>query len=421
MRRDLAIDATRGLAIWSMITAHFGTGTILATPTHSFPYVDGMSVFVMLSGLVLGMVYHRWIDRHTLMFAYRKLIKRLAVLYLCQLTIALVAVAAAMAGHRWLTGLLAIDSWADGLRLAVTMQYLPIGGNILLLYMILMASMFVLLPMLRRGWWPVVLGASLALYVYSQFHSPDWFYITAHKAAPRTENWAAWQIMFIPAVVVGWNWERWRLRDHIDRWLVAIVAAAYGVAMIFRHVIDTGPLAHLEPHFADKLDFAPARAIGAWIAVAAIYGVFRLVLKWMHRDWLRPLVMTGARSLDSYVIQAVALVMVPLHVAHQPWTKNTAAAAALLVFGLCWGWAEVRRAAHIDKLHRVPMILASSMSGRGNPRDRRRPAPDTTGDLSVAPDAPVSRSRGPEPHDPEPRDPDAPERSRDPMTAGVSR
>ena len=52
--------------------------------------------------------------------------------------------------------------------------------------------------------------------------------------------------------------------------VVAIVAAAYGVAMIFRHVIDTGPLAHLEPHFADKLDFAPARAIGAWIAVAAI-------------------------------------------------------------------------------------------------------------------------------------------------------
>ena len=128
----------------------------------------------------------------------------------------------------------------------------------------------------------------------------------------------------------------------------------------------------------------------------------------MHRDWLRPLVMTGARSLDSYVIQAVALVMVPLHVAHQPWTKNTAAAAALLVFGLCWGWAEVRRAAHIDKLHRVPMILASSLFDRGHPRDRRRPAPDTTGDLPVVPDA----------NEPHHRDPDW---SRDPMTAGVSR
>ena len=163
MTRDLAIDATRGVAIWSMITAHFALGMRIAEPTHSFPYVDGMSAFVLLSGFVLGLVYQRWIERHGLRFAYRRLTKRIVVLYVCQLTIALVAVAAAMAGHRWLTLLLPIDGWLDGIRSALAMDYLPSGGNILLLYMVLMASAYVVFPLLMRGWWPVVLGASVAL------------------------------------------------------------------------------------------------------------------------------------------------------------------------------------------------------------------------------------------------------------------
>ena len=121
-------------------------------------------------------------------------------------------------------------------------------------------------------------------------------------------------------------------------------------------MIDTGPWAELESHFADKVSFAPARALGAWVVVPAVYGVFRALLRVWHHDWLRPLVMTGARSLDSYVIQAIALIIVPIHVAHRPWDETTSVAVTLLVFGACWAWAELRRAAEIDKLHRLPAI-----------------------------------------------------------------
>ncbi|NLG47179.1 OpgC domain-containing protein, partial [Gordonia sp. (in: high G+C Gram-positive bacteria)] len=69
--RDLAIDATRGVAIWSMISLHFAAGTIVAAPTHEYPYVDGMSAFVLLSGLVLGIVYQRWVARLGFAYAYR--------------------------------------------------------------------------------------------------------------------------------------------------------------------------------------------------------------------------------------------------------------------------------------------------------------------------------------------------------------
>ncbi|MDL9938503.1 OpgC domain-containing protein [Gordonia sp. ABSL1-1] len=357
MKRDLAIDATRGLAIWSMISSHFAGGTPIAEPTHSFPYVDGMSVFVMLSGLVLGLVYRGWIERHGLGYAYQRLAKRIVVLYLCQLTIALVAVAAAMAGHRWLTRLLDIDGWSDGIWLALTMKYLPAGANILMLYMVLMMSAFLLFPLLMRGWWAPILVASLALYVAAQTVAPDWFFISAHMRSPHTENWAGWQIMFIPAVVVGWNWQRWRIPERVDRWLLAIILGAACVWCFSHYVVDTGPWMHLEPNFADKLNFAPARAVGAWVLVPAIYGIFRLMLRWWHHDWLRPLVMTGTRSLDSYVLQAIALVIVPVHIAHRPWDPITVNAAVILVFGMCWAWAEFRRAAGIDRLHRAPALL----------------------------------------------------------------
>ncbi|MBD0864036.1 OpgC domain-containing protein [Gordonia sp. zg691] len=367
MNRDLAIDATRGVAIWSMVTAHFAHESPLAAPTHAFPYVDGMSAFVMLSGIVLGLVYQRWVGRHGLRFAYSRLAKRIVVLYLCQLAIALVAVAAAMAGHRWLTLLLPIDGWLDGIWLAVTMQYLPSGGNILLLYMVLMISAFGLFPVLKKGWWSWVLGGSVALYALSLVYSPDWFYLSAYQSAPHIQNVAGWQIMFVPALVIGWNWSRWRIPELVDRWLIVIVAVAVGVALFFHYGIDTGPWAHLEPEVADKLDFRPARAIGAYAVIPAIYGVFRLLLRWWHHDWLRPLVMTGTRSLDSYVIQAIGLVVVPIHIAHRPWDTVTMNAVALLVFATCWGWAEFRYFAHVDKLHKLPVRMVRAVRPHRSP------------------------------------------------------
>jgi hypothetical protein len=376
MNRDLAIDATRGLAIWSMISLHFADGTLIASPTHAYPYVDGMSAFVLLSGLVLGLVYRRWIERHSLGYAYRRLTRRLVVLYVCQLTIALVAVAAAVEGHRWLTLLLPIDGWSQGLELAFTMRYLPSGGNILLLYMVLMASAYLLFPVLMRGWWAAILAASLALYVISLAWSPDWFYLTAYMAGPRIQNWAAWQIMFVPAVVIGWKWQDWNVAERIDRALPAIVAVAIGVALFLHFTVDTGPWTHIEPAVADKLDFRPARAIGAWLAIPAVYGIFRALLRWWHKDWLRPLVMTGTRSLDSYVLQALALVIVPIHIAHRPWGSMTNACVVVVVFGLCWAWSEFRAAYGVDKLHRLPLITAQHIAAQHTAAGRRPPPAD---------------------------------------------
>lgn len=76
---------------------HFADGTWAAEPTHLFPYMDGMSAFVLLSGLVLGIVHQRWISRFSLRYSVNRLIRRIAVLYVCQAAIGLAAVLAAAA------------------------------------------------------------------------------------------------------------------------------------------------------------------------------------------------------------------------------------------------------------------------------------------------------------------------------------
>ncbi|WP_274378032.1 OpgC domain-containing protein [Gordonia neofelifaecis] len=203
--RDLAIDATRGLAIWSMISLHFAAGTIASAPTHAFPYVDGMSAFVLLSGLVLGIVHQRWIGRLGLRYSTRRLVQRVAVLYVCQLFISLAAVAASEAvapkTFRELAVLPANPSLGTKLEWAATMRYLPSGGNILLLYLILMASALVVVPLLAQRAWPLVLGASLGLFAATMIWptgttGTSWMTIESFPGGPPIQNWAAWQGVF---------------------------------------------------------------------------------------------------------------------------------------------------------------------------------------------------------------------------------
>lgn len=368
--RDLAIDATRGLAIWSMISLHFAAGTVVAAPTHAYPYVDGMSAFVLLSGLVLGLVYQRWVARLGFAYAYRRLAQRLAVLYVCQLFLSLLAVAAsetiAPATFSELTRLPARESLATKLEWALTMQYLPSGGNILVLYLVLMASALVLIPLLAQRLWPLVLGASLLVFGSTMVwptgtRGTSAFTIDAFPGGPPIQNWAAWQILFVPAVVIGWQWDRWRIAERIDRLLVPLILVAVIAGLIVEDLV-TSPA--WRPHLVllvDKVDLGPVRTVLSFLVVACVYGVFRVVLRWTSRDLLRPLVSTGARSLDSYVLQAVCLLAIPIVIVDRPWKPWLAAGIALAVFAACWAWAELRTRWRVEKLHRVPAQLIAAV------------------------------------------------------------
>ena len=380
--RDLAIDATRGLAIWSMVSLHFANGMLIALPTHAYPFVDGMSAFVLLSGLVLGVVHRRWISRHDLDFSYRSLAKRVGVLYLAQLFISLVAVAAGFfltaREFRMLTVLPPDLSVAQQLWWAITMRFLPSGGSILVCYMVLMTLAFAVLPLLVRGRWAVVVAASFIGYVVSQLVTAEWMVIYSSPSTGPVQNWLAWQVLFVPAMVVGWHWTDWRIPERLDAVLPALLGATVLVWVVALVGVRSGAFAE-NSDLISKVHLGPIRALAAWLVVTAVYVIFRRLLEWSGHDWFRPLVMVGARSLDSYVIQAVALVAIPMLFVFRPWGLGVSTVAALAVFIACWCWSEIRKRLRIDKLHRLPAILSARVQQMphtaGGHRDTRRTSP----------------------------------------------
>ncbi len=372
-----------------MISLHFAGGTVAAAPTHLYPYVDGMSAFVLLSGLVLGIVYRRWIDRHGLRYAMGRLMRRIAVLYVCQLTISLIAVAVAQTvAPRRFRALAVLPPDVDlgtRLRWSATMSYLPSGGNILLLYLLLMASAVLILPLLARRLWPLVVGASVALFGATLLwptgtRGTSWMTLESFPDGPPIQNWAAWQILFVPAVVIGWRWDEWRLPERIDRWLVGLLVVTMLAGLAVGDILALDLFRGHRVMMVDKVDLGVLRAVLSFLVVTCVYGVFRSVLRWMRRDVLRPLVMTGARSLDSYVLQAALLLAVPVLIVDRPWSPGVAVAVAVSVFIVCWVWAEARARFGIDKLHRQPLRLATAIRRRPMIiRERRTGGDGTTG------------------------------------------
>ena len=368
MRRDLAIDALRGLAIWSMVSLHFADGTWAAEPTHSFPYVDGMSAFVLLSGLVLGIVHRRWTERFSLRYSMTRLLRRIAVLYVCQAVVGLVAVwvATEMTGREFRS--IAVlpyrpDTWTK-IEWALTLRYLPSGGNILLMYLILMVVAVGAIALLVRGWWPVVATASIALYVVSQAWPASWMMIHSAPDWYGIQNWAAWQIVFMLALVAGWQWESWRIPDRIDLVLPVLIAVSLALAFTIEDVIRSHDVLPHASFLIDKVHLGPVRVVVSFLVVTTLYGVLTRVLRWSRRDVLRPLVSTGARSLDAYVIQATCLLVIPAVLIERPWSQTLSVCMALGVFAICWAWAEARTRFGIDKLHRLPVRAVRGASTR---------------------------------------------------------
>ncbi|MFZ2511919.1 MAG: OpgC domain-containing protein, partial [Gordonia sp. (in: high G+C Gram-positive bacteria)] len=366
--------------IWSMVSLHFANGMLIALPTHAYPFVDGMSAFVLLSGMMLGIVHRRWMGAHDLDFSYRSLAKRVGVLYLAQLLMSLVAVTAGMfltaREFRMLTTLPHGESLIQQLWWAFTMRFLPSGGSILVCYMVLMTLAFAVLPLLVRGRWPLVLAASLTGYVISQVVTAEWMVIYAHPGGGPVQNWLAWQVLFVPAMVLGWHWRQWRVAQRLDSILPALLGATLLVWLAIVIAVRTGAFAD-SAELIGKVHLGPVRALAAWLVVTAVYAVFRRLLQWSGHDWFRPLVMVGARSLDSYVIQALALVAIPMLFVFRPWGLGVSTVAAVAVFAGCWCWAEIRTGLRIHKLHDAPAILSAWAQQMKQSRGEHRDTPET--------------------------------------------
>ena len=91
--RDLRIDFFRGFALWCMLIDHMIKSWLRAITLKEYGFCDGAELFVLLSGLSAGIVYHRVMVRDGLGAAWLKIARRIVAIYRTHLILFMLFVA----------------------------------------------------------------------------------------------------------------------------------------------------------------------------------------------------------------------------------------------------------------------------------------------------------------------------------------
>lgn len=382
--RLAAIDVVRGFCIVSMVLGHLAPQSRVSWVVHSIPAFDGASGFVLLSGLVLGIVQSRRLASHGLAAVERKTVRRIGVIYVAQVSLGLLAVAAAavaVADHRNLHP--AGDSPAQAVWRVLTLQAAPPAGSVLRLYVVLLALVVAAYVLLARGRPVAVLLASLALYGVG-YLAPAATSLRSYSG-DLGANWATWQLLLVLALLVGWHWRPARIGERLLARPVRVVAVT-GALVLAAAVGE-----RVAPALYDKQMFGPARVLNAFAVVTLLFVVVSRLLDVLPRAAFRPVESVGARSLDSYVIQAGVAVVVPSLVV---LPAGAALVVAVLTLALCWGWAELRRSSAWARTVRVRDRAVAPLVARLPGRTRPGSASADPGRVVGVPAAPEGRPAG---------------------------
>jgi hypothetical protein len=250
-RRDLRLDFLRGYAVFAMIADHVAGISWFSPFTGGNRFVTSAAEgFVLLAGLVLGMVYGPRITRDGWLAAADPLLRRAAVLYgvTVGLTLTFVALFQLTELRLWLDRAYGLGL-ADPVELVVgtlTLHFVYHGTDILLLYCVLIAATPLLLLALSRGRWPLVLAGSWLIWLIHQFYPSQvaipWTVTNAYYFPV-----AGWQVIFVSALTLGFYHRqaaRFFSRVPPPVWL-AVFSVGLAYLILIQRFHDTGRLAPL--------------------------------------------------------------------------------------------------------------------------------------------------------------------------------
>lgn len=312
MKRELEIDAARGLMLVWMTLTHLPTAL---TPwvNQPFGYISASEGFIFLSALFTGRIYYRLLSRDGAQKMTSKLLLRTLRLYGYHVVLLVLAfgIAARYALGEHGQGLYNLLHYyfaagpARAIRDALLLVYRPPLLDIIPLYIIfLLISPLVILVASRIGW-KLILGASFALWGLAQFglREASYAFLAQHFGLriPLNEmgafNLWAWQFMWILGMWCGVRWarndlplEKWARRTWVPATLV--VAGLLGLRYVQIFGWDPGRYTF----FLDKWHLGIARLVD-FSAVSMVLIRFRSIPKAIS---IRPLVLMGQSSLQVF-------------------------------------------------------------------------------------------------------------------------
>jgi hypothetical protein len=309
--RNETLDVLRGGFIVLMMGSHLGANTTFNGLFHLERWATAASGFVLLSGLVLGLVSRRRLERGGPSGAHVPLLRRSLELWAVHL-----GLMGALFCARQLTGLFAVPAvaevggWGSALWQILTLRLQSSDlMNILPLYVVLLAAAPLAVEAFRRGWPALVLLPSAALYAAAQV-DPELLRLTNAASGPVVFSLPAWQFVFFLGFALGWYREALTTRvwERHRRWLVPAGLALYGALFLFAQL--------QRPRFAPWHLLSPAQeallfgrqAHGAGLLLfflARLLVLSLLVEAWRRSAWGAPvrgaLVLLGQHSLLCFV------------------------------------------------------------------------------------------------------------------------
>src|SRR6476661_11143490 len=167
--RDRALDALRGLFILMMISSHISDQTMSYAVLHLPRWFTGAEGFVLLSGVVLGIVHHTRM-RAGEWAATRRILQRAGQLYVihCALTLSLFVARMTTGQPAFVPDVATLGGWPATVVSIATLSAQPRFMDVLPLYVLLLLGAPLVLAAMRRGSSWLVLVASVLSWLYAQ-------------------------------------------------------------------------------------------------------------------------------------------------------------------------------------------------------------------------------------------------------------
>ncbi len=316
-KRDRRLDLLRGFAVLVMVVDHFGGSSwlYLITGNNNF-FTSGAEAFVLISGMVVGMVYGAIALRDGLGVAVRKALERAWTLY--KLTVVLTVLFAVLSVVFELP-------WARDTELGDPLLFL---ANVILFrqtyYLADIPMMYTLLMAVAPiGLWLLYKKRTRLLVVLSFAVWAGYQYVNAQQIlimpiiGNTTFHPAAWQMIFFGAMAVGYHRDVvWARLGRLSAWRYFAFSSLLFVWLIHLYTTEIPLLARLYPgidmkavvdELFAKSTVAPGRVVASVIVFQFAYLLVTLFWKpvWSAIGWFfTPL---GQNSLYGYTMHVVII------------------------------------------------------------------------------------------------------------------
>jgi len=341
--REATVDIIRGLCIISMVFAHVALGGIGHTITHAAVWYDGAMGFVLLSGLIVGIVQQKTVARVSLRAAQLKALRRARLVYLAHLSLCVLAfvVAAVFPARDEIYA--SVDDLGGVIPAAVAtllLQINPSKAAILSLYVILLLATPIASWLMRRGRVWVLVAVVIVVFVLGHL-LPELLTSPRQPGEFGEINVAAWQALYFLAFIAGWHWATVRkaLRSPV-LWVIAAGVAA--VVIGYAHLTQGRGRPSIVWWAFSSGQMGPGTIVLAFAVMVTLFPI----MGWLHSkipSVTGVIARIGRRSLDCYIILAIFVLLLPSVWAYDRSTL-IADVMAVGMLAVMWVWCRVRDA-----------------------------------------------------------------------------